>query len=75
METVRITVRFPLHLVNAIDALTGIGAYTTRSEVVRHALVDFIDKHSEEIKQMVEKIRKVQEIKAAVSEVEEYVKK
>ena len=75
METVRVTVRLPLHLVSAIDSLTKIGAYTTRSEVVRHALVDFIDKHSDEIKEMVEKIRRVQEIKAAVSAVEEYAKK
>jgi len=75
METVRITVRLPLHLVNAVDALTGIGAYTTRSEVVRHALVDFIEKHSDEIRDMVEKIKKVQEIKATVSEIEEYAKK
>jgi len=75
METVRITVRLPLHLVNAVDALTGIGAYTTRSEVVRHALVDFIEKHSDEIRDMVEKIKKVQEIKATVSEIEEYAKR
>ena len=75
METVRVTVRLPLHLVNAIDSLTQIGAYTTRSEVVRHALVDFIDKHSDEIREMVEKIKRVQEIKAAVSAVEEYAKK
>jgi len=75
MENVRITIRLPLHLVNAIDTLTEVGPYTTRSEVVRHAIVDFIKKHSDEITDIMNKIQKVQEIKTTISTVEEYAKK
>jgi len=75
MDNIRITVRLPEHQIKTIDLFIRMGEFTTRSEVIRHALNDFIERYSDKITAKVEKIKKVQELEAAVSAIESYVKK
>ncbi len=75
METGRITIRLPLHDLQTIDLFIRFGAFATRSEVIRHAVDEFIKKYSDEVVEKAEKIKKVQELEAAVSMIESYMKK
>lgn len=75
METARITVRLPLHDLQAIDLFIRVGGFATRSEVIRHAVDEFIKRYSDEVAEKAEKIKKVQELEAAVSALEDYMKK
>jgi len=75
METGRLTVRLPLHDLRAIDLFIRVGEFTTRSEVIRHAVNEFIKRYSDEVVEKAEKIKKVQELEATVSVLESYAKK
>ncbi len=71
----RITIRLPTTLINHIDLFIRAGEFMTRSEVIRHAVNDYINKHAESILEKAEKIKKVQELKTAIDAIEPYIKK
>jgi Arc/MetJ-type ribon-helix-helix transcriptional regulator len=75
METDRITIRLPQIDLHQIDLLIRIGEFSTRSEVVRHAVKEYIDKHTTIILAQAEKIKKIQQLEAAVEAIEPYMKK
>lgn len=45
-DSVRITVRLPLPIVEKLQDLVESGTYKNLSDIVRHALIELIDKHS-----------------------------
>jgi Arc/MetJ-type ribon-helix-helix transcriptional regulator len=75
MEKTRVTVRLPLHDLQIIDLFIRVGGFATRSEVIRHAVNEFIEKYSDKVAKKAKKIKKVQEIEATISKLESYLKK
>jgi Arc/MetJ-type ribon-helix-helix transcriptional regulator len=75
METQRITIRLPQTLIHSIDLFVRAGEFATRSEVLRHAVNDFVKNYSDNIIEKAEKIKKVQELEFAVQSIEPYMKK
>jgi len=75
METHRITIRLPQHNIHSIDLFVRAGEFATRSEVIRHAVNDFIKKYANDLIEQAEKIKKVQELQLAVESIEPYMKK
>ena len=75
MDTKRITIRLPQHNIHSIDLFVRAGEFATRSEVIRHAVNDFIKKYANNIIEKAEKIKKVQELELAIESIEPYMKK
>jgi Arc/MetJ-type ribon-helix-helix transcriptional regulator len=75
METQRITVRLPQRDLHSIDLFIRAGEFSSRSEVIRHAVNDFIKEYAQEVIEKAEKIRRVQELELAVESIEPYMKK
>jgi Arc/MetJ-type ribon-helix-helix transcriptional regulator len=75
METQRITVRLPQRDLHSIDLFIRAGEFSSRSEVIRHAVNDFIKEYAQEVLDKAEKIRRVQELEIAVESIEPYMKK
>ncbi|MCX6664478.1 MAG: ribbon-helix-helix domain-containing protein [Euryarchaeota archaeon] len=75
METDRITIRLPqLHL-HQIDLFIRAGEFSSRSEVVRHAVNEYINNYAGRIIEKADRIKKVQQLEAAVNAIEPYMKK
>jgi Arc/MetJ-type ribon-helix-helix transcriptional regulator len=75
MEKQRITIRLPQHDIHSIDLFVRAGEFATRSEVIRHAVNEFIKNYSSDIIEKAERIKKVQELEMAVESIEPYMKK
>ena len=75
METDRITIRLPQIYLRQIDIFIGLGEFSTRSEVIRHAVKEYIERESDRIMQRADKLKKVQELEATVDAIEPYIKK
>jgi len=75
MDTQRITIRLPQRNIHSIDLFIRAGEFATRSEVIRHAVNDFIKKYADNIIEQADKIKKVQELEQAVESIEPYMKK
>jgi Arc/MetJ-type ribon-helix-helix transcriptional regulator len=75
METQRITIRLPQHAIHSIDLFIRAGEFATRSEVIRHAVNEYIQNYSKRIIEKAEKIKQVQELELAVESIEPYMKK
>ena len=75
MDTQRLTIRLPQQYVTSIDLFVKAGEFATRSEVIRHAVNDFIKNYAENIIEKAEKIKKVQEIEVAFDSIKPYMKK
>jgi Arc/MetJ-type ribon-helix-helix transcriptional regulator len=75
MDTQRITIRLPQHDIHSIDLFIRAGEFATRSEVIRHAVNDFIKNYANNIIEKADKIKKVQELELAVESIEPYMKK
>ena len=75
METQRMTIRLPKRHINSIDMFIRAGEYATRSEVIRHAINDFIKRHADSIIEEADKIKKVQESNFELESIEPYTKK
>ncbi len=75
MEKNRITVRLPQLYMHQIDLFIRAGEFSSRSEVIRHAVNEFISNYSSRIIDKADKIKKVQELEAAVEAIEPYMRK
>ena len=75
METHRITIRLPQHDIYSIDLFIRAGEFSTRSEVIRHAVNEFIKNYASRIIEKADRIKKVQELELAVESIEPYMKK
>jgi len=75
MEKNRITIRLPQHDLHSIDLFIRAGEFSSRSEVIRHAVNEFIQDYANKVIEKAEKIRKVQQLENAVESIEPYMKK
>ncbi|MFO8077658.1 MAG: ribbon-helix-helix domain-containing protein [Thermoplasmatota archaeon] len=75
MDTQRITVRLPQRDLHSIDLFIRAGEFSSRSEVIRHAVNDFIKAYAQEVIDKAKKIKQVQELEMAVESIEPYMKK
>jgi len=75
MEKDRITIRLPQLYMHQIDLFIRAGEFSSRSEVIRHAVNEFISNYSTRIIEKADKIKKVQELEAAVEAIEPYMRK
>lgn len=75
MDNDRITIRLPLIHLRQIDLFIRAGEFSSRSEVVRHAVNEYINTYAGRILEKAERIKKVQELEAAVESIEPYMKK
>jgi len=75
METDRVTIRLPRIYLRQIDLFIRVGEFSTRSEVIRHAVKEFISSQSDRIVERANKLKKVQRLEAAVEAIEPYMKK
>jgi Arc/MetJ-type ribon-helix-helix transcriptional regulator len=75
MDNDRITLRLPDIYLRQIDLFIRAGEFSTRSEVIRHAVNDFIKNKAAEILAKADNIKKVQELEAAVEAMAPYTKK
>ena len=75
MDTQRITIRLPQQYISSIDLFVTAGEFATRSEVIRHAVNEFIKNYANSIIDKAEKIKKVQELKETFESIEPYMKK
>ena len=75
MENDRITIRLPRIYLRQIDLFIRVGEFSTRSEVIRHAVKEYIGEQSDRVTERAEKLKKVQELEATVEAIEPYMKK
>jgi len=75
MENQRITVRLPQRDLYSMDLFIKAGEFASRSEVIRHAVHDFIKDYAAEVIEKAEKIKQVQKLEMAVESIEPYMKK
>ena len=75
MEKQRITVRLSKKDLYSIDLFIKAGEFDSRSEVIRHAVHDFIKDYAAEFIEKAEKIKQVQKLEMAVESIEPYMKK
>jgi len=75
METQRITIRLPQHHIHSIDLFVRAGEFSTRSEVIRRAVNEFITNYANSLIEKAEKIKQVQQLEMAVESIEPYIKK
>lgn len=75
MEKNRITVRLSLQDLHSIDLFIRAGEFSSRSEVIRHAVNQFIKDYADQVIEKAEKLKKVQELELAVEAIEPYMKK
>jgi len=75
MDTHRLTIRLPQHDIHSIDLFVRAGEFATRSEVIRHAVNDFIKNYANNLIEKADRMRKVQELEFAIESLEPYMKK
>lgn len=75
METQRITLRLPQQDIYSIDVFVRAGEFATRSEVIRHAVNEFIKNYADSLIEKADKMKKVQELEMTLNSVAPYMKK
>jgi len=75
METEKITVRLPVHLIHAVDAFIKMGEFGSRSEAIRRALKKYIEELMADATEKAEFWTKLQELQVFVDEVSKLRKK
>ncbi|RLF41869.1 MAG: transcriptional regulator [Thermoplasmata archaeon] len=75
MHTERMTIRLPSRDLQSIDTLIKMGEYSSRSEVIRHAVRDFLKRRIAEFLETAEKLKQFQQFNQELESMEEYMKK
>ncbi len=75
MENERITVRLPRRDLTSIDAFIKLGEFASRSEVIRHAVRDYVKKRASELLETAEQIKQVQQLQQELQSIESYLEK
>jgi Arc/MetJ-type ribon-helix-helix transcriptional regulator len=75
MDNERITVRLPKRDISAIDAFIDLGEFATRSEVIRHAVRDYLRKSTSDILESAQKIKEMQQLQQEIKSIESYLQK
>jgi len=75
METQRVTVRLPVHQIRAMDTFIRLGEFASRSEAVRTAVMRLIEEITEHVYERAETLKKIQQLEAYTSQLENLEKK
>jgi len=75
METEKITVRLPIHQIQAIDTFISLGEFASRSEAIRRAIAMLLDDLTEKMYEKMDAMRRLQELQAMAHELEKLRKK
>ncbi len=75
METEKITVRLPVHLIRAVDTFIRMGEFGSRSEAIRRALKKYIEELMLDATEKAEFWSKLQELQVFAEEVDKLRKK
>ena len=75
MNTQRITIRLPQHVIHSMDLFVRVGEFATRSEVIRHAVRDYLRKRTSEILESADQMKQVQQLQQELKSIESYLKK
>lgn len=81
-DTERVTLRLPVQDLQALDLFVGTGEFSTRSEVIRQAIKDFVRNHAKEVvegmtarKQLQDTFLQMQELKAQLEQQQKVLEK
>ena len=66
MENHRITIRIPQYDLHSIDLFIRAGEFSTRSEVIRRAVNDFVKSYAHQVVEKADKAKKMQDLEFAV---------
>ena len=66
MENHRITIRIPQYDLHSIDLFVRAGEFSSRSEVIRRAVNDFVKAYANQVIEKADKARKMQDLEFAV---------
>jgi Arc/MetJ-type ribon-helix-helix transcriptional regulator len=66
MENHRITIRIPQYDLHSIDLFIRAGEFSSRSEVIRRAVNDFVKAYANQVIEKADKTRKMQDLEFAV---------
>ena len=66
MENHRITIRIPQYDLHSIDLFIRAGEFSTRSEVIRRAVNDFVKSYAHQVFEKADKAKKMQDLEFAV---------
>ncbi len=75
MDNERITVRLPKRDLNTIDLLIEYGEFSSRSEIIRHAIHDFVKTQTSTVLKTAEQIKQVQQLHHELESIRPYLKK
>ncbi len=75
MHTERITIRLPSRDLQSLDTLIKMGEFSSRSEIIRHAVRDFLKRRIPEFLEIAEKLKQFQQFNQEMESIEEYMKK
>lgn len=75
MHTERITIRLPSRDLQSLDTLIKMGEFSSRSEIIRHAVRDFLKRRIPEFLEVAEKLKQFQQFNQEMESIEEYMKK
>ena len=75
MDNERITVRLPSRDLYSLDLFIKLGEFSSRSEVIRHAVHDFVKQRISEIVESAEKLKQFQQLNQEIDNLEQYMKK
>jgi len=75
MHTERITIRLPSRDLQSLDTLIKMGEFSSRSEIIRHAVRDFLKRRIPEFLEIAEKLKQFQQFNQEIESIEEYMKK
>jgi Arc/MetJ-type ribon-helix-helix transcriptional regulator len=74
MEKNRITIRLPAQNLHSIDLFIRAGEFSSRSEVIRKAVNDFIKEYTTRVIEKAENMRKMKELENAVRIIKPHIK-
>ena len=75
MESEKITIRLPMHLIHAVDTFIRIGELSTRTEAIRRALQQFVEDMAKDLDKKTEMWKQIRELESVTEEVERLRKK
>jgi len=75
MENHRITIRIPQYDLHSIDLFIRAGVFSSRSEIIRRAVNEFVKAYADQVIEKVDTVRKMQDLELAVETMEPYVQK
>jgi Arc/MetJ-type ribon-helix-helix transcriptional regulator len=72
MSNERLTVRLPEQHLEMMDLLIRLGEFSSRSEIIRLAVRDFILERSEKVTEYIKKMERMRDIQDSLQKLEEF---